>query len=372
MNSNDTSAPAKLQSVQALRGIAAFLVLLFHVNALQLADGEARSRAFGAFWEQGYAGVDLFFVISGFIMVYVTRELAPSIGSAGRFLYARITRIYPLWWVFAACMAGYFFVAYGQPAPPDRVESGGVLAYLLKSFFLLPQANTPVLGVGWTLIHEMLFYVIFAAGLLFSGRYLLAWLGVWGGLIIAASVIQLPPNHAGDFWQLLTSPLNIEFILGAAIGWIFFYRKLTPGLGGKWLLIFGGLYFALNLLRDIGGGDFFLWKRVLAYGLPCAVLLLGAVMMEREGKISVPAWLSKIGDWSYSLYLVHMLVLLAIRRVWKGADGALPESMQFGAEGMLDNILFAVLGITLSLLASAISYKLIEKPALKLLRGQNG
>ncbi len=360
------NSPGKLQSVQALRGIAAFLVLIFHGHALQLASGQSRSGALGMFWEQGYAGVDLFFVISGFIMVYVTQTVVPSATSAGQFLYARMARIYPLWWVFASLMGVYFWVSYGQPAAPDRVSGDEVSAYLIKSFLLLPQQQMPVLGLGWTLIHEMLFYVIFALGLLVSRRLLPVWLGIWAILIVLVSFGDAPSNHVKNMSELLTSPLNLEFILGA-IAALTYLRLKTPK--GSLFLAVGVIGFTAALLIGVTETPgLFVWKRVLVYGVPGAILLLGAVLMEREGRLSVPGWLSRIGDWSYSLYLVHMLVLLALRRFWKSADEILPSALKFGADGALDNILFMGLGIALSLLASFVSFHVIERPALKLLR----
>ena len=85
----------KLISVQALRGLAALLVVMFHISSMFRLNGEPRSDALGAFWDRGFAGVDMFFVISGFIMVYVTRNLPQTVQAYQRFLWARLTRI---WW----------------------------------------------------------------------------------------------------------------------------------------------------------------------------------------------------------------------------------------------------------------------------------
>lgn len=221
----------KLLSVQALRGIAALLVVLFHLNAM-FREGAPWSRDIGEFWARGFAGVDMFFVISGFIMVYVTRDLAPSLKAAGRFLYDRITRIYPLWWAFALLMMAYFYTAYGSPAPPDKAAGNAVLPYIAKSLFLLPQASDPVLGVGWTLIHEMLFYILFAAGLLLPRKILPIWLGLWTAIIIvAAFVMATQPLHAKNMVQLFVSPLNVEFILGAFTAlWLTSPSRKSSGL----------------------------------------------------------------------------------------------------------------------------------------------
>jgi peptidoglycan/LPS O-acetylase OafA/YrhL len=98
----------KLQSIQILRGIAALLVVIFHVRAQEMlaigGNGLAEMPFLNGFVNNGFAGVDLFFVISGFIMVYVTDGVRPGIRSSLDFLFARATRIYPLWWFFSALM----------------------------------------------------------------------------------------------------------------------------------------------------------------------------------------------------------------------------------------------------------------------------
>jgi len=166
---------ARLSSIQALRGIAALLVLVFHIAEIQrsvIGTGPDTIWLSG-WWNGGYSGVDLFFVISGFIMVYVTQNKAGSWRHSLQFLYARIVRIYPVWWVFSGIMALYFWQAYGVPADIERANiSGGLGAYLLRSVLLLPQAAVPVLGLGWSLIHEVYFYLVFALILCVPRRYL--------------------------------------------------------------------------------------------------------------------------------------------------------------------------------------------------------
>lgn len=366
VSNTDMPAMERLNSVQVMRGVAALLVLFFHINALLPGSGETRSKAIGAFWEQGYAGVDMFFVISGFIMVYVTQTIAPSAASAGRFLYGRISRIFPLWWVFAILMMIYFWMSYQQPAPPDRITSDGVLAYSVKSLLLIPQKFTPVLGTGWTLIHEMLFYILFAAGLMVSRRFLPIWLGLWAAVIIIVSAMGSPTTHAENYWQLLTSPLNLEFIFGAALA---YYMARKNAKGSSWFLLLGLAGFSIAMIMGVAGQPTeFLWKRVLVFGLSSMFILYGAIWMERAGRLKFPRFFIRLGDWSYSLYLAHMLVLLTLRRIWTAANGALPGPLKFGAEGIFDNVVFILLATILSVLTAFLSYRLIEQPSLKMLR----
>jgi len=316
----------KLSSVQALRGLAAVLVMLFHLHAMFL-DGGPRSESFGALWARGYAGVDMFFVISGFIMVYV-----------------------------------------GQMAAPDKVTDEAIMPYLVKSLLLIPQFHDPVLGLGWTLIHEMLFYILFAAGLLLPRKFLPLWLLLWTAVIALGYFAIAPAQHARNYLELLAHPLNLEFIMGAFVAYWLMDRQGKSGT--VWLWAGAGLFIISLLFHLPERGPGFSWMRALIYGLPSAMIILGAVWMERQDRLNVPPIFVHIGNWSYSLYLSHILVLLALKRLWGAADGYLPEALKWGAPGWLDNALYITLALTLSLITAWLSYHAVERTSLRLLRGR--
>jgi len=362
--------PQKLQSVQALRGLAAFLVLLYHTAAVQQSevspDNAAEMGYLTGFWDQGFAGVDMFFVISGFIMVYITRNYVRSVSGWLGFFYARITRIYPLWWVFAGIMAVYFLVVYGQPASPKIIQPGQVGPHLVQSFLLLPQKTFPVLSVGWTLVHEVFFYVIFGGLLLFGARWRPWFMAVWAGLVVAMAFAIGSPRESATFFELLISPLALEFLAGALIGYLVIKPVKIPAVP---VTVISGLALALALFIGIDVmSPHLTWHRVLVYTLPCAGLMWGLVTLECSGRICLPKWTGAIGDASYSLYLSHIFVLRGLIMAWSGASTHLPESLQFTGPGMIDNVLFAIVGISASIIFSLIVYRLVEKPALNLAR----
>lgn len=367
----ETSTQRRLSSVQALRGLAAVLVLMLHCAAVQTAGLSSANSAELAYlkgpWSQGYAGVDLFFVISGFIMVYVTYNRDRTLGNIGRFLYSRASRIYPLWWIYAGIMASYFLITYGQAAAPDVVVSPEDMpAYAVKSMLLLPQAAYPVLGVGWTLIHEMYFYVIFALILLFSRKFTPIALCVWGALVLMAMALLETPVYAINMGALITSPLTLEFIAGGLAGWLvvtrrYFQPKLIAAIGVLTTLA------ALCIgLVEVSGK--LVLNRVWLYTLPFAALIYGLSVLEHQNKLQVPKWCVRLGDWSYSLYLSHMLVLLTLRRIFMRAGDRLPEALQYQSEGYLDNLFFAVVAFVAAIVFSGISHRLIETPLLKVFR----
>jgi len=364
---------SKLDSIQALRGIAALLVLIYHIAAQQIhapgIDPSVDSWLKLGPWNQGYAGVDLFFLISGFVMVYVTQSTGRKAKYVGAFLYKRVVRIYPLWWVFAGLLGGYFFAIHGIWASPSAPNlNAPATGYFIKSLLLLPQQNAPVLELGWSLVHEMQFYLIFAAFLFAPRRWLPPLLGIWS--IVNVSGFFLGWSKTGNVQAILFSLLSLEFIVGACVAWLVLKRfELAP----KAILITGVVLFLLVLVFYTDSTNIPKnWGRVILYTPPFAMIIYGASIMERAGRLSVPRWLVTLGDWSYSLYLSHYLVLIIIRRVWREASPYLPETLvgriSLGAPGVIDNVVFFVVSLMLCLIAAGMSYYIIERPLLRLAR----
>lgn len=280
----------KLQSIQLLRGIAALLVVFYHAWGLQLLTAtpqNSTSGLLGGVFASGYAGVDLFFVISGFIMVWVTRRTEPGVAGVGEFLFARITRIYPLWWAAASLAAAYYIFLHvpdaNDPAWRGAIQQGEGGAFLIRSFLLVPQADLPVLSLGWTLMHEMYFYVIFAGLLMLPRAALPVALLVWGAVIIAASLFGLSQPYATDLLTLAIHPLTMEFLFGAMIG-----LMVSAGFVARsGLLTLGAaLWFTANLCLQGEITDYtYQWGRVLAFGLPGALLVYGIAGLEHHGRL---------------------------------------------------------------------------------------
>ena len=359
MSVETPSSPVRqtLGSVQALRGLAALMVVIFHAAAIWR-DHVGSPGRFAGPWDQGYAGVDLFFVISGFIMVWVAGDVAAGGRAAGRFLWHRVTRIYPLWWVWCGVMAGYFLLAYGQPASPDIATPGTAWGFLSGSLALWPQGAFPVLQVGWTLVFEMAFYAVFAALLLLPPRIRPLALGVWAVLLlIALKALPPPPNMPGGWPGVLAHPLCLEFLLGAAVAWII-PRWRDEGWA-RFLALAGGAALLFWLWRglDVADPDFAA-ARVLVYGVPAALLVAALVRAELDGRLAVARSLRALGDMSYSLYLSHFIVLLALKRVL-GMVGRLESA------SALSLVIFALIGTGLSLAIGWASYRRLERPLLR-------
>ncbi|GAB5459687.1 MAG: acyltransferase [Henriciella sp.] len=363
----------KLRSIQALRGIAALLVMLCHLRAVESlhADGE---RVFSDVWINGTSGVDIFFVISGFVIVWVTTHTPRSFRQSAAFLFGRITRIYPLWWLFAAIAAAYFMVIYNTPWDAEALTRPGFngLEHLWKSALLLPQPDFPVLIVGWTLIHEMYFYIVFAGIILIVPKHwrLMALL-VWAVIIVAGSLFLPLVRHASSLLILALFPMTLEFILGALIAYAIRFKITAGALPCLFtgVATFGFVFLKYDFVS--GGGplidwmnlakpDAFTmsWGRTIFFGIPAGLIVYGLVAMELRNDWGkwIPSFMVKLGDWSYALYLCHILVLSAVAKL---LFPYLPST------GLIDNIAFVVIASGGAILLSGLTYHLFEQPLLR-------
>lgn len=360
MSIEPTPAPLRLQSLQALRAIAALLVVLFHCS--QIWRELVGTDGFTGPWDRGWAGVDLFFVISGFVMVWVAGDRAAGIRTSARFLWDRVTRVYPLWWVFCSLMALYFMLAYGQPASPATQSADQAWGMFARSMLLWPQGEMPVLGVGWTLIYEMAFYGLFALLLLVPAKWRPVGLTAWGAILLYHWNVT-PADSALSFsWTgTLADQLCLEFLIGAAVAY-FLKTVRIPSSVGLAITVMGVAIFIGAMMFASGFDNATMTRnRVLTFGLPSGLILLGIISWEISGRGRIVGWLRRIGDASYTLYLSHFLVLLVLERVFERLG-------LFTDASVLSMVGFMVVGVLASVIGSLILYRVIERPLLRLTR----
>nr|WP_070958906.1 acyltransferase [Hyphomonas sp. Mor2] len=364
----------KLNSIQALRGVAAFAVFLCHIMAIEEAHSERGSKLTDL-WINGAHGVDLFFVISGFIMVWVAGDLRRGAAQAGDFLFSRMTRIYPLWWLFAAAMVLFFWLMKGIPWDPPRIAAAGLDGplHLFHSFILWPQPEHPVLGVGWTLVHEMYFYMAFAILiLLLPARLRLYGILAWSVIVTVGALAGLSAMFAGNLLELAFYPMTLEFTAGALVGYAIKagWRRhaLLCVLVGSVGTLISFLGFDLELIQalmaSLGNEDFTaihpIWRRTLSYGIPVALLIYGLVALELERGLGrwVPKFMVDLGDWSYSLYLCHTLTISAIGRV----------IYTLFEPSFVSTTAYLILVTIGTILISALTYRWFEQPSIRFFR----
>lgn len=282
----------RFEGLQYVRGIAACLVVLFHalVNSKRPGFGEC--------------GVDLFFVLSGFLMWQIGRRDTPY-----QFALKRITRVVPLYWtativVFAAALLGL--------TGRIKADPGHLLLSLAFLPYQSPVGVYPLLIVGWTLNYEMFFYLAFATTL---GLRRQAEILTVGFLVLAS----LHPFATGLVTAFYTDPIILEFVLGVWLGRA--YQKLPAssvfGVGlaalGAWLL-----------LQPLGE------LRPFAWGLPAALTIAGVLMIEKSGALPVVPGLRLVGDASFSIYLWHPFAIAALQSAAPGVAVLFAVGLLFG------------------------------------------
>jgi len=338
----------KIQNIQALRGIAVLLVVFFHMRTIEIKYAQF-DLILPDFLMIGMSGVDLFFVISGFVMVVVTRGSFQSNEAIKKFMYHRVTRIYPLYWIYSSLILCVYLI---QPTLVNSAQGNQV--NIIFSYLLLPQDLLPLINVGWTLIHEMYFYFIFAFLLLLPrGRFLFGLI-IWGGYIVVVNNYYGPSSNS--FVDVYTHPLTLEFISGCLIGIMYFNRPLFGHAKFCALLAFSSWFLAYYYTHELSGDitpDG--WVRIFVYGVPAALTLYAALLLEIKDEILMPVWLRSIGDASYSIYLSHVIVLSVVGRIW----------FSFASEGSVDNIIMVFVMTSAVLIAGFLSYYLIERLMLK-------
>lgn len=357
VEASDNRPPRPLLSIQALRAVAAAMVLLYHLATTSAygwsgqdsaGDGLARlARAIG------FAGVDLFFVISGVVMVYSSYDRLGDQREIIPFVKRRITRIYPLYWVCTAAVLGLAWLA------PDLVTRDKFAwPDIVKSLLLWPQSEYPIVAVGWTLTFEMYFYLVFAAFFALPRRLLPTAIVLWGvATLVAFAALDQPDfrSTAEACLQLplYASPLALEFIAGCFIGWRARRGTMPWGttalIGGVFAMAGVGGYFGIHAPRTVQCG----LERVVLFGGAATLIVYGCIALERQGRLTVPRLIKLCGDASYSLYLTHMYTLWGVAWLWPRSPEATAPA---GREAM------TLLALAACALVAAASYRLIERP----------
>jgi exopolysaccharide production protein ExoZ len=286
-------------SIQILRAVAALGVLGHHVAN----EGATRlgSRHPLPDFSAGAAGVDLFFVISGFIMVYASDGLFARAGAPSSFFTRRLARIVPLYWA-ATAAAIVCFMVFRYAGSLEQLTWQTIAASLL--FVPWPRPDGMVLPVhilGWTLNYEMFFYAVFAVALTLTRRNaVFAVTGLFLVLVGAGRAFALPLPFA--FW---CDPVILEFCFGMMIA-LAYREGLRLWRPAAAALVIAG--FAVLAFGTTTG-----WPRLLVSGVPAAAIVAGAVLVARprQGGVIARA-LVFVGDASYSIYLVHWLAILAL------------------------------------------------------------
>jgi exopolysaccharide production protein ExoZ len=338
-------------SIQILRALAALAIVLHH--AFNEADGLMRKLG-GSFAHQYSwpleAGVDLFFVISGFVMVVASRDFFGKASSIWPFLRRRMARVVPIYW---AVLALYLCLLFTGVVPLNRVLPD--VAEILTSFAFIPYLRPdgfvqPVYGLGWTLNYEIFFYLLFALTLPLKRALAVP---VLIGLLMLITMIGpfvSVSQTAVYFW---TRPIVLEFGLGALIGQMTLGGlRLSRGAGAAMALV----ALAILILGKVAP-DLIPRERVLLYGLPAALLVMAGLAFDEHLEHPGLRPLQALGDASYALYLLHPFVL---RGLAIGGGLALTR---------LSPWLFMLASVITSSLCALLVWRFFERPLTRALQG---
>lgn len=349
----------KIESIQALRGIAAVLICCFHMRGLI----NSQVKWGNVLFDQASVGVLVFFVISGIIIVITTQNIDTSFSGIANFLAKRILRIVPLYYIltFVLLLAigkfGTFIIHH-----PDL---------LMKSFLFMPTGlnsvggayGMPVLKVGWTLNYEIFFYLLVAISLLFKkwrwyavivGISLLVWVCPY--LMYGYIILSPSGNYpfSASYLQMISNPLMLCFLIGVSIG--LFYcsdSKLPSSFSINIGLAASAAIFCLSLAYG-ESSELKYYLSIIGLGL----IFLFLMMKEKQKPLHFNQYLVKLGDVSFSIYLVHTIIIVFLSDTLR----------QWGIPG---SCIFLV-NLALILLSALLLYSLIEKKMtsdlLKLLR----
>jgi peptidoglycan/LPS O-acetylase OafA/YrhL len=344
------SSPKKvgyLQNIQVLRFVAAIWVLLSHLEHETLNNRipgmTPAMDPTGIAWK---TGVDVFFVISGFIMYYMTAGRGGSWAYAGEFLKRRIIRVVPMYWLFTTLMLAAIILVPGRIQHLDATP-----ARTLASYFFIPMERAdghiePILAAGWTINYEMFFYACFAMALLWPRA-----IGLYA-LFLAFTVAVIFGRFGPKFLEFWTNPIIIEFLFGIFLAYV--YR--TGRVQFNAAIVCVGVLIGVGLLAYTSRFDYVIDRWIWA-GVPALILAasfaLGPNFGGRTGKL-----LALGGDASYALYLSHPFSLNVLAVVWTKAH--LP----------LNGWAYVVAGLVCCTAAAWFIHLWVERPLLGFLRSR--
>lgn len=350
--SSFSSPGGRLDFIQGLRGVAALMVVLGHAQWFFL--GTPHQELAQWLLDPGGAGVDIFFVISGFVMVYSTRNSPGTFNYAQEFLIKRLLKI---WTPYAVIGLSFYYYTHGEHTFNEQN-----LLHIAKSLlFIPPDASAPLylgsglLTVAWSLNYEFYFYIVFGISLIFKKW---RWLFVAAWMFLFLYVIPvydrgffstLPMSRVNSdnaYLQLVTNPIILEFLAGIIIGMIY----LSP-IRIKSLLV-SRLFFAYAIAFCAWGWatHFRNVNSVNYYGIYACTLVLACAIASKTKDLHTPPMLVWLGSISYSLYLVHIPVNYIIKTTLENY-GMASYSQSWG---------HVILTTATSIIVATASHKLLE------------
>jgi len=333
--------------LQAYRGIAAFLVVLFH--AKMTVEEYFSSHDLLFIFNVGEAGVQFFFVLSGFIIFYIHKKDLGITAHVSCYLSKRILRIYPIYILITLIFTPFWLLIpdFGNAYHKEIIP-------LIKSLLLIPQNNNPHLGVAWTLTHEVLFYLLFATTIISKniGKMVLI---SWFFLVLVFNFSDITLVFPFNF---LFSINNLLFGMGIATAMLLIRYKQIPS--NKAVFIFSNIIF---FIAALGAATFQEQGErttdalfIILIGIAAAMIILQAKDAYLESFFGQRTGLLLLGEASYSIYLIHFPVLSAVSKFLHVMTGNTLHPL----------IIFSVM-VTVAVACGILFHLLIERPIIRFL-----
>lgn len=359
-----TPTSGKFDSLQIIRALAMLLVLFAHIDIFSNAVLKS-PYIFGLFRLWGGAGVDLFFVLSGFIITFIHKKDIGKKAKSVSYLIKRFTRIYPTYWVVNLIIIPIHFLM-PQFGAGDETH----FHKILTSIFLFPDNTAPIVHAGWTLSNEVYFYLMF--GLLitlgfkkFIPLMLIIIIGTFvQSLIFLQGYVKGNEVFPNPLIKLIFSYYNIEFLLGCISAYLVTKYKIHYR---KFLLILGITIFIFIGFYEWIKGDVESF-RVYLYGIPSFFIITGLSSIEinnpkallslaQKKLLQIPnkyliTLLVFLGDASFSIYVTHQLLISSIGRTL----------LTLGFTNIFGMIITLIVITIFTLIMGCIFHLLVEKP----------
>ncbi len=307
-------------------------------------------------------GLDLFFVISGLIMTIVTKSYLKKPSGWFNFFLKRMIRIIPLYWLYSI---GIYLERYIIHHPVEHSEIAKTILFF--PIFAAKAAIYPIIGQGWSLTYEMYFYILIVVFLFFKSKNIFS---ILLSTLLVLAIGGYFINPADISLKFIGTPILLEFALGVGVGMGYHYVRdhyeklklstiktfsVAASIIGLALMLaslwFNGDHIS-NPFYVINDNNIAMW-RSLIWGIPCAIFAFGVLFMELSFNLQIPKWLVKVGDASFSGYLIHILVIVTVGKL-------------YGKFGLHNGDVFIIVATIISALVSLPLYTYIEKPLLNI------
>lgn len=338
----------EIRSLQVLRLLAAVMVVIGHViDILQRGHVQGLAPIVDPTRMPWHSGVDIFFVVSGFVMYFLMAGRFAEPGVTRQFLWRRLVRIAPLYWIFT------ILALATMVAIPGQVNKTALAwDHILASFAFVPwqgpEGLAPILSVGWTLNFEMLFYGVFALALMFPRR-----VGLTIMALIFAALILNSRYGFQDFTPLSVwgFPIILEFAFGIGLAALYIGGVRLPSWARLALLVVGVSLLIIAGRLSLEGFQ----VRWYAWGIPGALIVAAFVLGRDLADSPVTRILVIGGNASYALYLSHLFTLRGVGMAWERTGWSSPH-------------LYALIAVAASIAVGVVVHLYLERPILNGLR----